>query len=78
MPISPKNVELIVADPSYSRIDVVRSRSQDADLIIFGLVGDAILHNKEKLFEGYDGLGNILWVNAQKEIDIGREETDES
>jgi amino acid transporter len=78
LPISPKNVELIVADPSYSRIDVVRSRSQDADLIVFGLVGDAILHNKEKVFEGYDGLGNILWVNAQKEIDIGREETDES
>jgi amino acid transporter len=78
LPISPKNVELIVADPSYSRIDVVRSRSQDADLIVFGLVGDAILHNKEKVFEGYEGLGNILWVNAQSEINIGREETDES
>lgn len=78
LPISPKNVELIVADPSYSRIDVVRSRSQDADLIVFGLVGDAILHNKEKVFEGYEGLGNILWVNAQSEINIGREETDKS
>jgi amino acid transporter len=76
LPISPKNVELIVADASCSRIDVVRSRSQDADLIIFGVVGDAILHNKEKVFEGYDGLGNILWVNAQKEINIGREETE--
>jgi hypothetical protein len=78
LPISPKNVELIVADSEKSRIDVVRSRSQDADLIIFGVVGDAILHKKEKVFEGYDGLGNILWVNAQKEINIGRDEADET
>ena len=74
LPISPKNVELIVADPSCSRFDVVRSRSQDADLIILGFSGDAMLHNKGKIFEGYEGLGNILWVNAQKEIDLGREE----
>lgn len=78
LPISPKNVELMVADPSCSRTDVVRSRSQDADLIIFGLVGDAMLHNKEKVFDGYEGLGNILWVNAQNEINIGREETEEA
>jgi len=73
LPIAAKNVELIVADPQCSRSDVVRSRSQDADLIIFGFVGDAMLHKKEKLFEGYDGLGNIIWVNAQREIDISRE-----
>ena len=75
LPISAKNVELIVSDPNCSRSDVVRSRSQDADLIILGFVGDAMLHSKEKLFEGYDGLGNILWVNAQKEIDISREKS---
>jgi amino acid transporter len=75
LPISPKNVELILADPGCSRIDVVRSRSQDADLIILGFAGDAIMHIKEKFFDGYNGLGNILWVNAQKEIDISREET---
>lgn len=73
LPISAKNVELIVADPNCSRAEVVRSRSQDADLIILGVVGDAILHQKEKLFAGYEGLGNILWVNAQNEINIGRE-----
>jgi hypothetical protein len=73
LPISAKNIELIVADPECSRSDVVRTRSQDADLIILGVVGDAILHSKEKVFEGFHGLGNILWVNAQKEIDIGRE-----
>jgi len=77
LPISPKNVELIIADPKCSRLDLISSRSQDADLIIFGFAGDAILHKKEKFFEGFDGLGNILWVNAQQEINIGREETEE-
>jgi hypothetical protein len=76
LPISAKNVELIVSDPNCSRSDVVRSRSQDADLIILGFVGDVMLHSKEKLFEGYDGLGNILWVNAQREIDISREKSE--
>jgi len=77
LPISPKNVELIIADPKCSRFDVISSRSQDADLIILGFAGDAILHKKEKFFEGFDGLGNILWVNAQQEINIGREEGEE-
>lgn len=73
LPIAAKNVELIVADPDCSRSEVVRSRSQDADLIILGFIGEAMLHSREKLFAGYDGLGNILWVNCQQEIDISRE-----
>ena len=32
------------------------------------------MHHKSNLFSGYEGLGNILWVNTVKEIRIQVEE----
>ncbi|MBA3015236.1 MAG: amino acid permease [Proteobacteria bacterium] len=78
MPISAKNVELIPADPGTSRKELICRQSRDADLIILGLVGEALLHQKDKLFRGYDGVGNILWVNTKNEIQLSREEDEEA
>ncbi|MBU0485056.1 MAG: amino acid permease [Proteobacteria bacterium] len=78
LPISAKNVELIPADSGTSRKDLIATQSRDADLIIIGLVSEALFHQKEKIFEGYDNLGNILWVNTKNEIQLSREETTES
>jgi hypothetical protein len=74
LPISAKNVELIPATPGRSRRDEIRKSSRDADLVILGFVGEALLHRREELFEGYEGLCNILWVNTMKEIPIHAEE----
>ncbi|MDH5524039.1 MAG: hypothetical protein OEY01_08590 [Desulfobulbaceae bacterium] len=74
LPISARNIELMATDVGSSRKELIRLQSQDADLIILGFIGEALQHQKEKLFEGYDGLSNILWVNTKKEIQMNRDE----
>ncbi|MBU0728951.1 MAG: amino acid permease [Proteobacteria bacterium] len=74
LPISARNIELMATDAGTSRRELIRRESRDADLIILGFIGEALQHQKEKLFEGYDDLGNILWVNTKKEILINREQ----
>lgn len=41
-----------------------------------GFVGEALLHDRERVFGGYEGLGNILFVNTTKEIPIQRKENE--
>lgn len=74
LPISAQNIELMATDAGTSRRELIHRESRDADLLILGFIGEALQHQKEKLFEGYDGLGNILWVNTKKEILINREQ----
>ncbi|HIJ90636.1 MAG: hypothetical protein OEV89_07700 [Desulfobulbaceae bacterium] len=74
LPISPRNIELMPTDACTSRKELIRRQSRDADLIILGFIGEALQHQKEKLFDGYEGLNNILWVNTKKEILINRDE----
>jgi hypothetical protein len=73
LPISAKNVVLIERRPEQSRRQIIGEHSRDADLIILGLVGKALVHEKEKLFQGYEGLANILFVNTTREIRIQRD-----
>ena len=75
LPISANNVELIPAIPGTSRRDVIREKSRDADLVMLGFVAEILVHRKEQLFAGYDGLANILWVNTEKEIRIQPEDS---
>ncbi len=73
LPISASNVEFIPKDPDASYRELIRRRSQDADLIIVGFLGEVLLHKREQMFENYQEVGNVLWVSAQKEININRE-----
>ena len=45
-------------------------------MVILGFVGEALVHRKAEMFQGYEGLGNILWLNTMKDIPIHREEND--
>ncbi len=74
LPISARNIELLATDSGSPRKELIRRQSRDADLIILGFIGEALHHQKEKLFAGYDELGNILWVNTKKEILMNRDE----
>ena len=77
LPISARNIELLATDTGTSRKELIHRQSRDADLLILGFIGEALQHQKEKLFEGFDELGNILWVNTKKEILINRETSGE-
>jgi len=73
LPISAKNVVLMEKKPEHNRREIIREKSRDADLIILGFVGKALLHEQEKLFQGYNGLCNVLFVNTTREIRIQRD-----
>ena len=64
LPISPSNVEFIVRTADRSTKSVIVEKSRDADLTILGFQMELTKHEGEKLFHGYEGIGNVLFVNA--------------
>ncbi len=70
LPISQKNVELIARKVDRDTRSIIEQKSQEADLTIVGFRDEILSHNGVDTFDGYDGIGNILFVNAsnQKEI----------
>ena len=64
LPISPKNVEVIPRNPETSIKSIVNEKSRSADLTIVGFVGKTVEHLGEAAFEGYDEIGNVVFVNA--------------
>jgi hypothetical protein len=70
LPISVHNIKLIEKCDDISVKEVINNHSKDADLTIVGFRGEAIKQLGQANFEGYEQVGNVLFVNstAQKEI----------
>ncbi len=70
LPITAKNIEIIPEDPGTGYKKIVNERSHEAGLTLIGFREDAVKHQGEQLFTGFDKMGNILFVNShsQKEI----------
>ena len=64
LPISRKNVEVLERNEETSFRSLVNAHSQEAGLVLCGFQAASLKHEKEKLFLGYDKVGNILFVNA--------------
>ncbi len=67
LPISKKNVEILAKSEDISFKKLVNTHSSDAGLVMCGFVASQLKHEKEKLFLGYDAVGDILFVNARNE-----------
>jgi len=67
LPISPNNVELIEKDQETNSRVIINKRSVGADLTIIGFNSEAVKQLRAEVFEGYQDLGNILFVNSSKE-----------
>ena len=78
IPISAHNIEFVPQMPGMDRKHLVIERSRDADLTIVGFVGRAVRRQREDPFLGYDGIGNVLFVNTNKEIELVDEEAEET
>jgi len=70
LPISAKNIEIIPLRHDSHPKDVINKKSRDADLTIVGFRQEILKHDGKEMFKGYEGVGNVLFVNAQKEKDI--------
>ena len=70
LPISTKNIELLSQPSDMSVKNMIGDRSQDADLTIIGFRSESIKKRGLEMFEGYDRLGNILFVNSNSVKEI--------
>mgnify|MGYP006446447013 CR=1 FL=1 len=50
--------------------DIINERSVNSDLTIIGFRGELVKKQKLDIFEGYDKIGNILFVNSINKKDI--------
>jgi len=73
LPISHRNTEPIPWDGTIDKRAVITERSSDAGLVILGFRGEALKGLKGELFTGYDGIGNILFVNTRQDIELIKE-----
>ncbi len=64
LPISPSNISMVPFD-AQNRKEVITRYSADADLTLIGFTSE-MLTNIEELSEGYQDLGNILFVSANR------------
>lgn len=63
LPISPGNIEVLESDSNVNIKTVITEKSADAGLTIIGFREEQIKHSID-LFEGYDVLGDILFINT--------------
>lgn len=70
LPISLKNIEFIQLDEESNPRDIINAKSARAGLTMIGLLNEQLKHEGEKVFQGYDKLGDVLFVNARQEKPI--------
>ncbi len=70
LPISPNNIEVIPRKQDISPVTIINEKSKDADLTIIGFRDGPVKHQGVELFEGYEKIGNTLFVNAASQIRI--------
>lgn len=69
LPISPGNIELIPQEENQNYKAIIAQKSIDADLTIIGF-RDKDVSKGIDLFNGFGEIGNILFVNADKQKEI--------
>jgi amino acid transporter len=67
LPISAKNIELIQQGAGEDYRKIINAQSTDADLTIIGFDEPDLEKEGLAVFEGFDDIGNILFVNANNE-----------
>ncbi len=67
LPITSKNIEII---PEADDVDIkalINQKSGDAGLVILGFREEQLKHDGEEIFQEYDNLGTILFVNSNNQ-----------
>ncbi|MGB5418650.1 hypothetical protein [Algibacter sp.] len=65
LPISANNIHVLPLNEGVNRMDLINDYSTDADLTVIGFHEGMLKSDKNiDLFEGYDKVGNVLFVNT--------------
>ena len=70
LPISAHNIELLEKKEEISVKEIINEKSKNADLTIVGFRSEALKQLGISMFEGYNGVGDILFVNTTSEKEI--------
>jgi len=74
LPISERNVEVIVPQNGSDRSQLVSERSRDADFTLIGLRRESVRRLGTDAFAGYDEIGNVGFVIGVTDVEIERDE----
>jgi hypothetical protein len=64
LPITERNIEILILDESAGSREIINEKSRDAGLTIIGFKDEQLIHDGIKTFEGYEGIGDVLFINA--------------
>ncbi len=70
LPIAAKNVTLIPQKLNLEVKHIISECSADADLTLVGFRGELLRPKDPAVFAGYEGIGNVLFVNSTREKEI--------
>ena len=70
LPVSRKNITVIEQDPEVNFRTLLAQHSSEAALTIVGFYNEQLKHEGQKHFEGFDEVGDILFVNAHDLLEI--------
>jgi hypothetical protein len=70
LPITTKNIQVLCEEGSHAVQNLIREHSSGAGLCIVGYHAGILKHKGARVFEGFDGTGDILFVNSHSQKDI--------
>jgi amino acid transporter len=70
LPITTKNIEIIESQDHIDFRSEIAEKSENAALTIVGFTGELLKFQGEGLFDGYEKLGQVLFVNASEKKEI--------
>jgi len=70
LPIAAKNISVIPKSDKVDLKTIINDKSKEADLTIVGFMNAALKHHGTELFKGYHQLGDVLFVNTDKQKEI--------
>ncbi len=70
LPISSNNIEMVAQKEDEEEQNIINNYSKDADLTVIGFRSEAVKHLGVGVFENYDNLGDILFINTDKQKEI--------
>jgi len=71
LPITSKNIQMVSEIPEVNTRSTISNHSANAGLSIIGFRSETLKHDGPKLFDGFEEMGNILFVNAHSQKEIG-------
>ncbi len=66
LPITSNNIKILVEEEGTSYKSIINAHSADAGLTIIGFHEDSIRNLDTSVFQGYEDIGNVLFVNSYK------------